>query len=90
MISAAIATASGNPAGLQGVTSEIGDIQTYIDKYSSVRTFPYFDREYLPSGMWDVMCATGADILAKKSGAVAQAANETKPLPRLTEQDGTR
>ncbi|MDR0366941.1 MAG: extracellular solute-binding protein [Bifidobacteriaceae bacterium] len=70
----AIASASGNPAGLKGVTSDIGDIQTYIDKYSAVRTFPYFDREYLPSGMWDVMCATGSDILAQKPDAVQQAA----------------
>ena len=69
-----IASASGNPAGLKGVASDIGDIQTYIDKYASVRTFPYFDREYLPSGMWDVMCATGADILAQKADSVSQAA----------------
>ncbi len=70
----AIASASGNPAGLKGVKSDIGDIQESIDKYASVRSFPYFDREYLPSGMWDVMCATGADILAQKPDAVRQAA----------------
>lgn len=70
-----VATASGNPAGLNGVESEIGDIAAYYDKYSSVETFPYFDREYLPSGMWDVMCATGADILAGKEGSVKTAAD---------------
>jgi raffinose/stachyose/melibiose transport system substrate-binding protein len=29
-----------------------------------VRSFPYFDREYLPSGMWDTMCNTGMGLLA--------------------------
>lgn len=69
-----VATASGNPAGLKGVESEIGEIATYYDKYANVETFAYFDREYLPSGMWDIMCATGADILAGKADSVQTAA----------------
>lgn len=73
-VMSAIATASGNPAGLNGVESDIGEIAAYYEKYNNVKTFPYFDREYLPSGMWDVMCATGADILAGKENSVADAA----------------
>lgn len=69
-----IAEAAGNKAGLNGVDAEIGEIGQYYDKYANVATFPYFDREYLPSGMWDVMCATGADVLAQKDGAVENAA----------------
>lgn len=69
-----IAEAAGNKAGLNGVDVEIGEIGTYYDKYADVETFPYFDREYLPSGMWDVMCATGADVLAQKDGSVENAA----------------
>lgn len=69
-----IAEAAGSKAGLTTVQSEIGEIGTYLDKYADVETFPYFDREYLPSGMWDVMCATGADVLAQKDGAVENAA----------------
>lgn len=69
-----ICEAAGNKAGLNGVEAEIGDIGAYYDKYADVETFPYFDREYLPSGMWDVMCSTGADILAQKDGAVENAA----------------
>jgi len=68
-----LAEASGNPAGLTGVTVDLGNIQTYLDQYSSIRTFPYFDRVYLPNGMWDIMCSTGADILAAKPNAVTQA-----------------
>ena len=69
-----IAEAAGSKAGLSTVEAEIGEIGTYLEKYADIETFPYFDREYLPSGMWDVMCATGADILAQKDGAVANAA----------------
>lgn len=69
-----IAEAAGCKAGLTTVEAEIGEIGTYLAKYADVATFPYFDREYLPSGMWDVMCATGADILAQKDGAVENAA----------------
>ena len=69
-----IAEAAGNKAGLNGVETDIGSIGEYYDKYADVETFPYFDREYLPSGMWDVMCATGADILSQKEGAVQTAA----------------
>ena len=72
-VAKAICEAAGNKSGLNGVEAEIGDIGAYYDKYADVETFPYFDREYLPSGMWDVMCATGADILAQKDGAVENA-----------------
>ena len=68
-----LSEASGSPAGLTGVTPDLGDIQTYLTKYASIRTFPYFDRAYLPNGMWDVMCATNADVIAQKANAVTQA-----------------
>lgn len=73
-VTKAIAEAAGNKAGLNGVEAEIGAVGKYYEKYANIKTFPYFDREYLPSGMWDVMCATGADILAQKDGAVDNAA----------------
>jgi raffinose/stachyose/melibiose transport system substrate-binding protein len=73
-VTKSIAEAAGNKAGLNGVETDIGSIGEYYDKYADVETFPYFDREYLPSGMWDVMCATGADILSQKDGAVQTAA----------------
>jgi ABC-type sugar transport system, periplasmic component len=69
-----VASLSGTPAGLVGVTAEMGTLKQYYDKYAAVKTYPYFDREYLPSGMWDVMCSTGADILAGKPNAVKNAA----------------
>jgi len=36
----------------------------YYDKYSDIKVEPYFDRKYLPSGMWAVMSSTGQELLA--------------------------
>ncbi len=69
-----IAETAGCKAGLKSVTADIGEIGTYLNKCADVEAFPYFDREYLPSGMWDIMCSTGADILLQKDGAVDKAA----------------
>lgn len=58
-----IASANTLPAGLQGVESDTGILAADYAEYASLRGFPYFDREYLPSGMWDTMCATGTGLL---------------------------
>ncbi|MBT2254756.1 ABC transporter substrate-binding protein [Priestia megaterium] len=36
----------------------------YYDKYKDIKVEPYFDRKYLPSGMWAVMSSTGQELLA--------------------------
>ncbi len=61
-----IATVNGNPTGLigSGYKSDTGDLQVYYNKIAGVRGFSYFDREYLPSGMWDSLCKTGIGLLA--------------------------
>ncbi|MCA0985261.1 extracellular solute-binding protein [Halobacillus yeomjeoni] len=61
-----MAEASGLPAGLEGVQAE-SMYQEYYQKYSDVRVYPYFDRVYLPNGMWDVMTTLGQEVL---SGAI--------------------
>lgn len=58
-----LATADGMPAGLNGVESDTGAVKEDYAKYSDVRTFPYFDRVYLPNGMWNDLCSTGLGIL---------------------------
>jgi len=49
-------------SGLTTVTIDSGDAYTTTD--DSIRVLPAFDREYFPSGMWDVMCANGQELLA--------------------------
>lgn len=58
-----LATADGMPAGIKGVTSDTGAITADYEKYANVRTFPYFDRIYLPNGMWNDLCSTGLGVL---------------------------
>jgi raffinose/stachyose/melibiose transport system substrate-binding protein len=56
-----------NQTGLVGAGYGInaGDLKEYFDRVEGIRGFPYFDREYLPNGMWDSLCKTGSGILAK-------------------------
>jgi raffinose/stachyose/melibiose transport system substrate-binding protein len=81
----AIATINGNPTGLVGAgyKSDQGDLTPYFAKIVGVRGFPYFDREYLPSGMWDSMCKTGTGLLANTMNmdqAVAKMKNDYESL----------
>lgn len=73
--------AKGNaiPTGLAGAgyKTDAGDITPYFDKVASIRGFPYFDRAFLPSGMWDTMCYTGTGMLADTM-TPAQAADKMK------------
>ena len=53
------------PAGIKGVEAN-HEFTAYYDQYANIRVFPYFDRVYLPNGMWDVMCKTGTALLAEQ------------------------
>lgn len=72
-----IAEADGLPAGLKGIDVDTGMLKPCYDKYgATARVFPYFDREYLPNGMWDDLCITGAGILSGDKNAVANAVEQ--------------
>ncbi|MCL2810799.1 MAG: ABC transporter substrate-binding protein [Clostridia bacterium] len=58
-----LASANGALAGFESVESDTGAVAGDFEKYADVRTFPYFDRIYLPNGMWNDLCATGLGIL---------------------------
>lgn len=57
------AEVSGTPTAMEDVTPDLGIYTEFYDKYKDVPVFPYFDRVYLPSGMWDVMQSTSAEIV---------------------------
>ncbi|GAA3329620.1 hypothetical protein GCM10020331_078460 [Ectobacillus funiculus] len=59
-----MAETTGLPAGIKGVNEDLGDLTKYYQDYASTRVFPYFDRVYLPNGMWDVLCTQGQELLA--------------------------
>jgi len=60
----AVAESNKVPAGLSGVEVDAGYLTQYYTQYADLRTFTYFDRIYLPNGMWDVLCKNGQDVLA--------------------------
>lgn len=61
-----LAQYANNSTGLvgSGFGIDYGPLQRYFDHATGFRGFPYFDRVYLPSGMWDSMCVTGMGLLA--------------------------
>ncbi len=59
-----IAEANGVPSGLIFVNEDLGELTKYYNMFKNIQSFPYFDRQYLPSGMWDVMCKNGQDLVA--------------------------
>ncbi len=70
----AVAESNQVPAGLTGVQVDAGELTQYYAQYADLRTFTYFDRIYLPNGMWDVLCKNGQDVLA--GGITPQQATE--------------
>lgn len=59
-----VAASNALPPGLEGIEIDAGSLTADFEKYKDLRVFPYFDRVYLPNGMWDVMCKNGQDMLA--------------------------
>ena len=72
---AAVANSNRLPAGLSGVQIDAGYLTPFYAEYANLRVFPYFDRVYLPNGMWDVLCKAGQDVLA--GGATPEQVTET-------------
>lgn len=63
-VMAPIASANGIPAGLTTATSDTGLLSDSYELWKDVEAFPYYDRAYLPGGMWDTMCTTGTGVLS--------------------------
>lgn len=58
-----IAEGTNLQAGLTNVETE-NFYTKYYEMYADVKIEPYFDRIYLPSGMWDVMGTTSQELLS--------------------------
>lgn len=58
-----IAEGTSSEAALKQVKAK-NDYSMFYDQYEEVKIEPYFDRKYLPSGMWAVMATTGQELLA--------------------------
>ena len=69
-----LAGAIGGIPGLTNATSDLGALQDSYDEFVADGTFrlePYFDRVYLPNGMWDTMVTTTAAVITGQSDVPA-------------------
>ncbi len=61
---AVVANSNKIPAGLEGVKVDTGELAPYFEQYKDIRVFPYFDRVYLPNGLWPTLDSGAQDLLA--------------------------
>ena len=64
------ASAIGGIPGLTNATADLGHLQDSYDQFvadGEFRLEPYFDRVYLPSGMWDAMVTTTDAVVTGQS-----------------------
>jgi raffinose/stachyose/melibiose transport system substrate-binding protein len=80
---AKIAGSNGIPAGLIDAESDTGKLKADYIKWADAPAFPYFDRAFLPSGMWDTMCSTGAGILSGDMSTADAAAKMKEDFTRM-------
>lgn len=76
-----LATKCGMPSGLDNVESDTGRLEAFYGKYANnpeILNIPYFDRKYLPSGMWNDLCVTGGTILSGQKNATEDAVAQMK------------
>lgn len=60
------ASEDGNPAGLTDIDVDLGDLSDSYEQFfapGEVRMVPYFDRAYLPNGMWNTLISTTSGIV---------------------------
>ncbi|WP_130859333.1 ABC transporter substrate-binding protein [Gracilibacillus phocaeensis] len=58
-----LAEGTGLPTGLTNASADIY-YQSDYDEYADVQVEPYFDRIFLPSGMWEPMGTAGQELLS--------------------------
>ncbi len=82
----ALAKATGTYSGLTTATPDLGTLQSSYDKWvapEQIPTNPFFDRVYLPNGIWDTMIATTDSVITGQStpeAATQQLADQYQTL----------
>jgi len=79
----AVANSNKLPTGIADVPYNAGFLTPYFQLYADLRVFPYFDRVYLPNGMWDVLWTNGQDVLAQGISPEQATDNIAKEFERL-------
>ncbi|MEK5235619.1 ABC transporter substrate-binding protein [Paenibacillus sp. FSL L8-0470] len=80
-----VSDATLSPAALKDVSGG-GAFSDYYDQYKDTKVLPYFDRIYLPNGMWDVMITNAQELLAGNITAKKYSENMKSEVERLKAQ----
>jgi raffinose/stachyose/melibiose transport system substrate-binding protein len=85
-----LAKAAGSIPGLTNVTPDLGVLQASYDavvKPGTSPLVPYFDRVYLPNGMWNTMVTTADSVITGGDSNVAEGVSTmSKDFARLQSQ----
>jgi len=82
----ALASAVGSIPGMTNATSDLGALQDSYDRYvadGTVPLKPYFDRVYLPNGMWNTMVTSTDSVITgqnEPAGALTQVKSDFSSL----------
>lgn len=80
---ALVAQTQGMAPALKNVTVDFGNLTTYFDRVKDVEIQPFFDRVYLPNGMWSTLQTVGGQLVVSGSSAIEDTA-------KLMKEDFTR
>lgn len=88
---AVLAKAAGSIPGLTDVKPDLGVLQSSYDTVVKPGDFPlvpYFDRVYLPNGMWNTMVTTADSVVTGGAGSVKTGVSTmSKDFDRLYAQN---
>ncbi len=85
----ALAAAVGNPPGLTDAEPDLGALTEPFEQFVASGTVPlepFFDRVYLPNGMWDSVVTTADGVLAAQSTPAEGAAKMASDFDTLFQQ----
>lgn len=79
----ALATSTGQVAGLTTATADLGKLTPSVEAAAKYGSVPYFDRVYMPGGAWDAIVATTEMVVTGQkpvSDAMSQIQSEFETL----------
>lgn len=61
-----VCEASGKRPAIQNVSPDLGSVAEDYATYADTAIYPFFDRVYLPNGMWSTMKTIGSALIGEE------------------------
>jgi raffinose/stachyose/melibiose transport system substrate-binding protein len=78
------------PAGINGVKADCKEMNAFYESTAKLRVFPYWDRYYLPSGMWEFICRNAQDLVSGTVNPRQFSQNMEKEFKRLRAAENSK